>query len=346
MRRRCLPREAQMKAAILEHYDKHGTPLVLQEVPDPKMGDEDLYIRILTAGVNPLDNMIIRREVELIVPYKPPVIMGNEAVGIVEKCGAAVRGFSAGDRIYARLPLQRIGAFAQYAAVNCKAAAKVPAYLTDEQAACIPLTALTAMQAYDLMQAKSGDSIFISGGSGSLGAMAVPIAKALGMTVYTSGNGSSRERVLKLGADVYIDYRKEKAAAVIAGADNVLDTLGDRALPEEFGLMRPGGTLVSLRGMPNLAFAERMHMPFYKKMLFALAGAKYDRMAKKKNQKYCFMFVKADGGELAQISEIFAERQIQPSVDGVFSLEEVNRALEKVARGGSQGKTVLQISSL
>lgn len=332
-----------MKAAILERYDKHGTELAVKEISDPVMYSQDLLVRVLTAGVNPLDNMIIRKEVELIVPYRPPIVMGNELVGIVENMGPGVHGFSKGDRVYARLPLNRIGAFASCAAIDFRAVAKVPEYLSDEEAACVPLAALTAVQAYQLMHAEEGQTLFLSGGSGSLGAIAIPIAKANGLIVYTSGNGKSEERLKKLGADFFVDYRKQKISDIVSQVDNVLDTLGDKALPEEFALMRPNGTLVSLRGLPNLAFARSMKMPLWKRMLFALAGYKYDKMAKKRHQYYRFMFVRADGAQLRQASEILAGRQVQPSVDSVYSLDEVNAALTKVAHGGSNGKTILRI---
>ena len=132
--------------------------------------------------------------------------MGNEFVGIIEKKGSAVKGFVEGDRVYGRLPLKKIGAFAEYPAVDSLAIAKVPEYLSDEEAACVQLTAL---QTFELMHPRAGESVFISGGTGSLGAMSIPVAKSFGLTVITNGNGSSAERVRKLGADKFIDYKKE-----------------------------------------------------------------------------------------------------------------------------------------
>lgn len=145
-----------MKAAILTGYDKNGRMLEIRDIPMPEIKDNDVLVKIHTAGVNPLDNMIIKGEVKMIVPYSFPLVMGNEFVGIVEK------------------------------------------------AASVPLTALTAMQALALMSPKKGETIFISGGTGSLGAMAIPVAKNYGLTVITNGNGASEERVRRLGADRFI----------------------------------------------------------------------------------------------------------------------------------------------
>ena len=119
-------------------------------------------------------------------------------------------GFAAGERVYWKIPLKKIGAFEEYVAVDSSAISKVPQYLSDEEAARIPLTALTALQSFELMKSKAGETVFISGGSGSLGAMAIPIAKSIGLTIITNGNGASMERVKKLGADIFIDYKKRR----------------------------------------------------------------------------------------------------------------------------------------
>ena len=333
-----------MKAAILNEYNKNGCDLEIRDIPIPKVADNEVLVKIRTAGVNPLDNMIVHGEVKLIVPYSFPLVMGNEFVGIIEKTGSTVKNFSEGDRVYGRMPLKKIGAFAEYAAIDQSAIAKVPEYLSDEEAACVPLTALTALQAFELMQLKKGETVLISGGTGSLGAMAIPVAKSFGLTVITNGNGASEERVKKLGADCFIDYRKEDYSEVLSDVDYVLDTLGERELPKEFAVLKQGGSLVSLRGLPNGEFAARSGMSFIKRMMFKMAGSKYDKMAAAKGQKYFFIFVHADGAGLDRITEIFRDTHLEASVDEVFSLDDVNMAMKKVASGGSKGKTILKIS--
>lgn len=333
-----------MKAAILKGYDKNGCDLEIRDIPVPEISEKEVLVKIRTAGVNPLDNMIIRGEVKLIVPYSFPLVMGNEFVGIVENTGAAVKDFTVGDRVYGRMPLKKIGAFAEFIAIDSSAIAKVPEYLSDEEAACVPLTALTALQAFELMHPKAGETVFISGGTGSLGAMAIPVAKSLGLTVITNGNGANEDRVRKLGADRFIDYKKEDYAKVLSDVDYVLDTLGDRELAKEFAILKNGGSLVSLRGLPNGEFAARSGMSFIKRILFKMAGGKYDKMASARNQKYFFIFVHEDGAGLERISDIFKDTHLEASVDEVFGLDDVNKALKKVASGGSKGKTILKIS--
>ena len=333
-----------MKAAVLTGYDKNGRMLEIRDVPVPEMKDNDVLVKIRAAGVNPLDNMIIRGEVKMIVPYSFPLVMGNEFVGMVEKVGRNVKKFQPGDRVYGRMELKRIGAFAEYAAVDQGAIARVPEYLSDEEAASVPLTVLTAMQALALMKPKKGETLFISGGTGSLGAMAIPVAKSYGLTVITNGNGASEERVRRLGADRFIDYKKEDYAKALSNVDYVLDTLGDRELEREFSILKDGGSLVSLRGMPNGEFAARTGMPMIKRLLLKVAGRKYDQMAARRNQKYYFIFVHEDGAALERVSEIFGKNHLEASVDGVYTLDDVNEALKKVASGGSKGKTILKIS--
>lgn len=335
-----------MKAAVLTHYDKNGTDLEIRDIPVPTVKDDEVLVKIMTAAVNPVDNMIVREQVKLIVPYKTPLVMGNEFAGIVERAGSAVSSFHPGDRVYGRMPLKKIGAFAQYAAIKAAALARIPDFLSFEQASCVPLTALTAMQAFEIMHAKAGESIFISGGTGSLGAMAIPIAHRLGMHVYTNGNGENEARVRKLGAEKFIDYKKENYVNVLSGVDHVLDTLGEREIPNEFRILKQGGSLVSLRGLPNGRFAARSGMPFYKCILFQAAGRKYDRMAAVKGQTYDFLFVHEDGRQLAQIGQMFdKEHPLETSIDTIYSLDQINQAMEKVRSGKSRGKTILSIGA-
>ena len=167
--------------------------------------------------------------------------------------------------------------------------------------------------------------------------MAIPVAKSYGLTVITNGSAANKERVLDLGVDRFIDYKTEDYSEVLSEVDNVRDTLGDRELAKEFSILKHGGKLVSLRSMPNGEFAVRTGMPAFKKLLLKVAGRKHDQMVAKKNQSYYFIFVHEDGAGLERISEIFAERHIEASVDEVFSLDEVNSALQKVAAGKSKG---------
>ena len=330
-----------MKVAQHTTYNKNNITLNITEIAKPSIRDKEVLVKVTTAGVNPLDNMISRGEVKMIVPYKLPQTAGNEVVGIVESIGKKVDNFQIGDRVFGRLPLDHIGAFAEYLAVDSQALAKVPDYLSDEEAAAVPLTALTIMQALDLMGAQAGKTIFISGGTGGVGGMAIPIAKAKGLKVITNGSGDSAERMLKLGADRFIDYKTEDYTKTVRQVDYVLDTLGGGGTEKQKTIMKTGGHLVSLRAMPNGAFAKRINLPKWKQMILGLAGRKFDKMAEKYGVHYHFIFVKSNGDQLQEVADLFSKLEIKPSIDTIYPFKEVNSALDKVANGHSRGKTVL-----
>ena len=208
-------------------------------------------------------------------------------------------------RAYTRLPINKIGAFAEYVAVDQKEIAKMPKGYDFATAAAIPLTGLTAYQAItEELEATPGQTLLIPGGSGSFGQMAVPIAKALGLRVVVTGNARAKEQFLATGVDRYLDYKTENYWDVLSDVDHVIDTLGPAEFEHELAVPKKGGRLVSLRTGPNKAFAKRKQFPGLKKLLFSLAGSKYDKTAKKQGKEYRFVFVRSDGAQLRKITEI------------------------------------------
>ena len=197
------------------------------------------------------------------------------------------------------------------------------------------------MQALELMGAESGKTIFISGGTGGVGGMAIPIVKAKGLTVITNGSLENKERVEKLGVDQFIDYKTTDYTKVLRDVDYVLDTLGGAETEKQMTIMKSGGKLVSLRAMPNGSFAKRMNLAWWKQFILGLAGRKFDKMANKYGVSYDFIFVESNGKQLQEVADIFTKLEIKPSVDTVFDFKDVNKALDKVANGRSRGKTVL-----
>lgn len=333
-----------MKAAQLDRYGRAGR-LVIREVPVPEPAANEILIKVRAAAVNPLELLLVAGSVRLIQDYRLPQTLGNECSGIVERVGSQVRAFRPGDAVYTRLPLDRIGAFAEYVAVAESAVARMPAGYAFDVAAAIPLTGLTAWQGLvEVLEARPGQTLLIPGGSGSFGQMAVPIARALGLRVMVSGNERSREEFLAMGVERYIDYRKENYWEVVAGVDLVIDTLGAGEFAHELSVLKPGGRLLSLRAAPNGEFARRSGFPWYKRALFTLAGMKFDRAARRQGKEYRFLFVHADGGELRRITEIVGQNRITPAVDPHrFSLDQINDALQLVARGPLQGKVVIRM---
>ena len=332
-----------MKAIQIFKYNKQDINATLVEIAKPAIQADEVLVRIKAAGVNPLDNKITRGGVKMLVPHQLPLTMGHEFAGIVEEVGSKVQGLSVGDKVYGLMPTIKAGAFAEWAAVPASILAPMPEGLSYTEATSIPLTALTAYQALDMMQVQAGKTIFISGGSGGFGAMAIPLAKARGLIVYTSGNAASRERVLALGADRYFDYRTEDYLQELKQVDYVIDSVGGAELSKQIKLLSSGGHIVSLNGMPNGRFARSFGLPKWKQWLLSLVGLSLDRQAKRVGATYDFLFVQANGSQLKRITELIEKLGIRPTISKVFTLEEANDALQSIDKSSSLGKTVLTL---
>ncbi|RTE50807.1 NADP-dependent oxidoreductase [Actinobaculum sp. 352] len=331
-----------MKAAVLIHYGKAPYAVQVDDVREPKVAPRDALVRVRAAGVNPVDTMIARKEVQLLARYRTPLILGNELAGEVEAVGAEVTRVQVGQRVMCRMPVNRIGAFAQYAAVDENALAPIPDDYNFQEAASLSLTALTAAQALDLLHgARPGNTVFISGGTGSLGATIIPLAADRGLRVITSGNARHEPRILALGAEQFIDYRTQDYTQVLRDVDFVIDGLGGKEVKRQLGIMCEGGTLVSLRGGPNREFARREAYGHLKRALFTVAGMCFDRAAAARKQRYRFVYVHSDGEQLEQAVKVLAGRGVKAHIGDVLPLEEAAEALTRVDAGGAAGKLVL-----
>ncbi|MHC9532183.1 NADP-dependent oxidoreductase [Dellaglioa sp. L3N] len=332
-----------MKAAKINQYSKEIKAEVTN-IPVPTINENEVLIKVKTAAVNPLELLIMTGSVKLIQAYKFPLTIGNELTGTIESVGANVTNFKPGDAVYSRLPLEKIGAIAEYAAVASNAIAPLPTNLDFDHGAAAPLTGLTAYQGlHEELDAQPGETLFIPGGSGSFGQMAIPIAKAAGLTVIVSGGSRSKEATLAIGADQYLDYKTEDYWKVLSNVDYVIDTLGPNEFEHELAIIKPGGRLLSLVSGPNKRFAVDRNLPYWKQLLFTLAGAKLDRLAKAKDVEYHFIFVRSDAEQLRELTKIIETNNIVPQVDPtVFSIDAINEALQLVSSGHPTGKVLIK----
>lgn len=308
----------------------------------PQINNHEVLVKVKAAGVNPLDILNLNGSVRMIADYKLPLTLGNELSGVIEAVGDDVLNFKVGDSVYTRLPLNKIGAFAEYAAVNEDALSIMPENLSFIEAAAVPLTALTAYQAlHDVLHVQPNKKLFIPGGTGGFGAMAIPIAKSLGLFVITSGSERSRSRTMSIGADQFINYKAENYANILSEIDYVIDTLGTKEIKAELGILKPQGKLVSLKAGPNYRFAVDNHFPMWKKALFGLVGARLDSLARKNQNEYRFLFVQDNGSQLQEITKLVEKENIKPSLDSTYTFGDINKALIKVSTGHSQGKVIV-----
>ncbi|WP_443096730.1 NADP-dependent oxidoreductase [Stenotrophomonas sp. PUT21] len=219
-----------MKAFLIDRYGKKETGRIAQ-MPEPELRDDEVLVKVQAVGVNVLDAKIKSGEFKLILPYRMPLVLGHDVAGVVLKVGPSVRQFKPGDEVYARPDDFRIGAFAEFIAVKEASLAPKPINLSMEEAASIPLVALTAWQALvEAAKLKKGQKVFIQAGSGGVGTIAIQLAKHLGAIVATTTSTNNVEWVKALGADVVIDYKTQDFATELNDYDVVLNSLGNDEL--------------------------------------------------------------------------------------------------------------------
>ena len=332
-----------MKAFILDRYKKKGA-LRLGEMPEPVLADDDVLVEMHSAGLNPLDAKIRDGEFKLILPYRTPFILGHDVAGTVVRAGSNVRRFKPGDEIYARPRDGRIGTFAEFIAINEADAALKPRNLSMEEAASIPLAGLTAWQALvERAKLEKGQKVLIHAGSGGVGTFAIQLAKHLGATVATTTSTANIDLVKSLGADVVIDYKKEDFDKVLSGYDVVLNSLDGATLQKSLSVLKPGGKLISISGPPDPDYAREQGLNWFLRQVMRFLSFGIRRKAKRRRVIYSFLFMRANGGQLSQITSLIEAGIIRPVVDRVFPFEATNEALVFIETGRSKGKVVVKL---
>ncbi|QHB71757.1 NADP-dependent oxidoreductase [Stenotrophomonas sp. 364] len=332
-----------MKAFLIDRYGKKETGHI-DDVPTPALRDDDVLIRVHAASVNALDTKIRRGEFKVILPYRLPLILGNDLAGTVERVGAGVSQFKPGDEVYARPDDDRIGTFAEFIAVSAVSVALKPGNLTMVEAASLPLVALTAWQALvETAQLKPGQKVFIQAGSGGVGTVAIQLAKHLGAFVATTTSTPNVAWVKDLGADVVIDYRQQDFATALRDYDVVLNSLGKEELERSLQILKPGGHLISISGPPTPTFATARGLAWPLKQVMRLLSRGIRSKAKQKGVTYTFVFMRADGAQLSTIASLVESGAIIPVIDRVFPFEETQGALAYVESGRAKGKVVVEL---
>jgi NADPH:quinone reductase-like Zn-dependent oxidoreductase len=333
-----------MKAFILDAYGKKQA-FRLGETPDPRIGPDDVLVEVRAAGLNLLDSKIRNGEFKLILPYKPPLVLGHDLAGIVVEVGAEVRRFKAGDAVYARARDGQIGAFAERISVKEADLAFKPAGLSMEEAASIPLVGLTAWQALvEHAGLKPGQKVLIHAGSGGVGTFAIQLAKHLGATVATTTSAANIDLVRSLGADIAIDYRTQEFATELSGYDVVLNSLDSATLEKSLDVLKPGGKLISISGPADPAFAQAQGLNAVLSFAIRMMSARIRRKAKRAGVDYSFLFMRAEGDQLGQITRLIDDGVIKPVIDRVFPFEGLNDAFAYIETGRAKGKVVITLA--
>lgn len=334
-----------MKAFVVDKYKKKG-PLRLADMPEPDVGANDVLVRIQATATNLLDSKVRDGEFKLFLPYKPPLILGHDLAGTVLRVGANVRGFKAGDQVYGRPRDHRVGTFAETIAVDQADLALKPASLTMEEAASIPLVGLTAWQALvEVGKVKPGQKVFIQAGSGGVGTFAIQLAKHLGATVATTTSAANADLVRSLGADVVIDYKRQDFEQVLSGYDLVLNSQDAATLAKSLNVLKPSGKLFSISGPPDVPFAKTLKLNVFFRFVMRMLSRGALKKAKKRGVGYAFLFMRADGAQLAKIAALIDAGAIRPVVDRVFPFAQTPEALAYVETGRAKGKVVIKVAN-
>ncbi|MDZ4358181.1 MAG: NADP-dependent oxidoreductase [Variovorax sp.] len=332
-----------MKAFIIDRYGKKEVGRI-GEIPEPELRDDDVLIQIHAASINALDSKIKSGEFKLILPYRLPLILGNDLAGTVVRVGARVRSFKPGDEVYARPDDDRIGTFAEFIAVKASSLALKPKNLSMVEAASLPLVALTAWQVLvETAKLKKGQKVLIHAGSGGVGTIAIQLAKHLGAFVATTTSTANVAWVKALGADVVIDYKKQDFATVLRDYDVVLNSLGNSELNKSLQVLKPGGHLISISGPPTPVFASARGLAWPLRQVLRLLSFGIRNKAKKNGGHYTFVFMRADGAQLREITALIESGAIRPVVDKTFPFQDTHEALAYVDSGRAKGKVVVQV---
>lgn len=309
-----------MKAIVINAYGNEDVlDYVDVERPEPKAGE--VLVKVHVAAVNPAD-WKIRDGMGERFGFKLPLILGGDIAGTVEEVGDDVEIFKKGDAVYGMTLSSLSGGYAEYAVAKAIAIAPKPESIDFEEAAAIPIGALTAWQAmFDLANLSSGQRILITGASGGVGSMAVQFAKAKGAFVIGTASGKNEQFVRDLGADEFVDYTRQPFEEIVKDVDVVFDTVGGDTLERAFQTLKKGGFLVTSAQTPS------------------------EEKAKEFGTEAAFVFCKPNAGQLTEINRLIEEGKLKIYIETVLPLTEVKKAHQLSQSGRTRGKIVLQVGT-
>ena len=307
-----------MKAVVAHQY---GGPevLKLEDVPVPQPNEDQILVRVIASGVNPADPLILSGKYAERFGTKLPLTLGYDMAGVVVKVGKQVRALKVGDPVYAYLLFG--GGWGEYCISSEVESSLKPKSLTFTEAAAVPLAALTAWQAVaDQGIVDAGQTVLIHGGSGGVGSFAIQIAKARGAKVIATASTANQDLLKQLGADVAIDYTKQKFEDVAHDVDFVLDTVGGDTLARSYGVVKKGGMIVTI-------------------------VSRCDPAELKKHQiQGKSLSSHPDAAELAALRNLIDQGKIKPVVSQVLPLADASRATAQAETHHTRGKVVLKIA--
>lgn len=308
-----------MKAVQISEFGNKNV-LALNDIAVPTPADNEVLIKVKSASVNPVDWKIREGYLQPMLNHSLPLTLGWDVSGVVATIGKDVTELNVGDEVYSRPDIAKNGSYAEYQTVAADEVALKPTSLSWQEAAGVPLAALTAWQSlYDIADLKAGENVLIHAGSGAVGQFAIQLAKLRGATVYTTTSSRNTDLVLGLGADHVIDYTKEDFSE-LKDMDVVFDTIGGDTQANSWKTLKKGGRLVSITETPDEAIAAEHGVSGF------------------------FCFVQPNSEQLQKLAEFADAGQLKVSIDSEFGLDQVAEAHERSETGRAQGKIIINVS--
>ncbi|MGZ4865927.1 MAG: NADP-dependent oxidoreductase [Candidatus Angelobacter sp.] len=333
-----------MRAVIAEQYGGAEVLEISEDLPVPRVGPNGVLVQVHAASVNPVDWKLRQGLLHAVMPVVFPVIWGCDLAGVVTEVGPSVTLFKPGDEVYGMkdgyVGKTYRGTYAEYVAVPEKSLAAKPSNLSYEEAAAVPATALTAWQAMvNQGNLKPGQRVLIHAGAGGVGVMAIQIAKAFGAYVAATASTRNQDFLRQLGADLAIDYTRDKIDKIRPKFDLILDGVGKSVWADSFRALKAGGRLVTLTAPIPQESAGKLK--FFATAIPGLAGGVVRGLLGGK--RLLVTRVKPRGGELEKISTLIEAGKIRPVVEKVFALGQIAEAHRASETGHVRGKLAIKV---
>ncbi len=308
-----------MKAVQINDFGGRSR-LTLNDIAIPTPTENEVLIKVKSSSVNPVDWKIREGYLQPMLNHSLPLTLGWDVSGEVVAIGEKVHNLKVGDAVYSRPDIAKNGSYAEYQSVCADEVALKPSSLSWQEAAGVPLAALTAWQSiYEIAKLEAGERVLIHAGSGAVGQFAIQLAKLRGAYVYTTTSSRNTELVLSLGADQSIDYRQE-GFSELKDIDVVFDTIGGETQANSWSTLKQGGRLVAITENPDEATAAKHGVSAF------------------------FCFVQPNRKQLKKLAELADAGQLKVNIDSEFRLDQVAQAHERSETGRAQGKIIINVS--
>lgn len=310
-----------MRAAQINEYGGKEVLKTVADAPIPSAGPGQVLVEVHAAAVNPFDIKVREGYMKDMVPLQLPATLGGDLAGVISDIGQGESGFNVGDEVFGQAnAVSGSGSYAELSPVKAESLALKPKSVDFVTAAGLPLAGVSAIQALmDHVNLQKGQKILIHGGAGGIGSFAVQVAKHLGAYVAATATAADADYVKGLGADEVIDYTSQAFENIVSNMDAVFDTVGGETTVRSYGVLKPGGTLVSMVSTPD------------------------NDLMQKYSVNAIHQSTKVTNERLQKLAELVEQGSLTVTIDKVFPLDEAGEALAYLQSGSHKGKVVIRI---